>query len=550
MTDISGSTATPTDAQLLAGVEAAMQGGDMAAAGRLARQALDRGMSHPTLLSLVGYDLFAANRPADAVPYLYRAREMAPRDPNGLHLLALCLAATGRDKEAVGIFEETIAAAPDFAPARFNLGSVKQELGELDEARRLYREAIALQPNYPQALALLADLDAKAGRMDEARASAERALALDPDQFPAVSALAVAQMAQGDAEGAAARLEAAVARGLSPRNQAIAVNMLGDALDAQGRAEEAFEAYRRSKAQFHELYASRWDRADSESPLAHARRILPAFEAVPAAAWNRPTAPAPRDGAPSAHVFLVGFPRSGTTLLENVLSAHPQVVALEERDTLLQSWLDYMIPPHGLNDLANADDARLEQGRRAYWERVAALEVKPAGKVFIDKMPINTVQLPVIARLFPDAKILFARRDPRDVVLSCFRRRFGMNAFMYQLTTLEGTAAYYDAVMALASAYVARLPLKLHVVRYESLVEDFETQARAACAFVGLDWSEEVKDFAEKARQRSINTPSSAQVVKGLYGEGAGQWRRYRQGLAPVMDVLKPWVETLGYPTE
>lgn len=548
MTDTSGAL---TDGRLLAGVEAAMQAGDMDAAARLARQALDRGMNHPTLLSLVGYELYAADRAADAVPYLFRAREMAPRDPNSLHLLALCLAGTGRAKEAVGIFEETIAAAPDFAPARFNLGSLKQELGELDEARRLYREALEIEPNYPQALALLADLDAKAGRMEEARAAAGRALVFDPDQFPAVSAMAQVEMAQGDAKGAAARLQAAVDRGrLSPLNEAIAVNMMGDALDADGRPEEAFEAYRRSKALFHSLYAPRWNRGDSETPLAHARRILPAFEAVPADAWNRPTTPEPRDDAPSAHVFLVGFPRSGTTLLENVLSAHPQVVALEERDTLLKSWLDYMIPPHGLGDLAKADEATLEEGRRAYWERVAELGVDAKGKVFIDKMPINTVQLPVIARLFPEAKILFARRDPRDVVLSCFRRRFGMNAFMYQLTTLEGTAAYYDAVMALASAYVARLPLKLHIVRYESLVEDFEAQARAACAFVGLDWSEDVRAFAEKARARSINTPSSAQVVKGLYGEGAGQWRRFRAGLEPVMGLLQPWAETLGYPAE
>src|SRR5690349_17488151 len=128
-------------------------------------------------------------------------------------------------------------------------------------------------------------------------------------------------------------------------------------------------------------------------------------------------------------------------------------------------------------------------------------------------MPLSSGLLPVVAKLFPDARVLFARRDPRDVVLSCFRRRFGMNASMYELPTLEGAASYYDAVMRLSEVYRGILPLPQHLVRYESLVEDFEGTARAACAFLGLEWSKEMLDFAAKARSRGISTPSAAQVA-------------------------------------
>src|SRR5205823_4909072 len=106
--------------------------------------------------------------------------------------------------------------------------------------------------------------------------------------------------------------------------------------------------------------------------------------------------------------------------------------------------------------------------------RVRAFEVEPAGRVFVDKLPMSTVALPVIARLFPQARILFARRDPRDVVFSCFRRRFGMNPVMFQFLTLDGAAAFYDAVMRLADLYRARLPLDLREVRYEAVVDGFE----------------------------------------------------------------------------
>ena len=162
-------------------------------------------------------------------------------------------------------------------------------------------------------------------------------------------------------------------------------------------------------------------------------------------------------------------------------------------------------------------------------------------------MPLASVALPLIAKLFPNARVLFARRDPRDVVLSCFRRRFGMNASMYQLLTLDGAAAYYDAVIRLAEICREVLPLPQHLVRYESLVDDFEGTARAACDFVGIDWNEGLRDFASKARTRGISTPSAAQVARGLNRDGQGVWRRYAEQMAPVMPILDPWVRRFGY---
>jgi hypothetical protein len=132
-------------------------------------------------------------------------------------------------------------------------------------------------------------------------------------------------------------------------------------------------------------------------------------------------------------------------------------------------------------------------------------------------------------------------------VLSCFRRRFGMNAGMYQLLTLDGAAAYYDAIMRLSELYSDLLPRPRHEVRYESLVEDFEGTARAACDFLGLEWHEAMRDFAAKARSRGISTPSAAQVARGLNREGQGAWRRYREQMAPVLPLLDPWVRRFGY---
>jgi hypothetical protein len=173
-----------------------------------------------------------------------------------------------------------------------------------------------------------------------------------------------------------------------------------------------------------------------------------------------------------------------------------------------------------------------------------------SGKTFIDKLPLNTLKLALIARLFPKAKILFARRDPRDVVWSCFRRNFRMNAGMAELTSPERAARFYDSVMRLAEAARAKLPLSEHVLRYEALVEDFDGRSKAVVDFLGLDWREEMRDFAEQSAKRPLRSPSASQVRKGLYQEGVGQWRRYAQQLQPILPILQPWVEAFGYPNE
>jgi hypothetical protein len=189
----------------------------------------------------------------------------------------------------------------------------------------------------------------------------------------------------------------------------------------------------------------------------------------------------------------------------------------------------------------------LTAAREAYWQRVEEAGVTPSTPVFVDKMPLNTVLLCLIAKLFPQAKILFALRDPRDVVLSCFRRRFVMTAQMYELVTLESAAKYYDAVMRLAERYREKLDLDVHALRYEAMVADMETEMRAVCAFMGIAWDESMRDFASRARQRGIDTPSAAQVSRGLYTQGAGQWQRYAMQLAPVMPLLSPWLTRYGY---
>ncbi|MFL6846960.1 MAG: sulfotransferase [Sphingomicrobium sp.] len=537
--------------QWLEHVDAALRTHGLGTAGRLALQALAEGVEHPSLLNLAASARFGEGRFEEAAALLRRARSLAPKDPHVLNSLGVCLKALGETDAALQAYNGALRLDPGMAAAHFNRGAVLEELSDIKGARSAYEQATAIDPKYVEPLAGLAWLDAQAGDAASARTRGERALALSPSNVLARLALASADLQQGKLGPAEDRL-ATLSRDpvLSPVNRSIVLGLIGDLHDAEGRLAEAFAAYEASNAELKALNAHLFEAPGRETALGQVRRLTAWFEAADADPWREAPPARPRAADPKAHVFLVGFPRSGTTLLENVLAAHPEVVSLEEKDCLEAVAAPYLTSDEGLERLARISPGEALRQRDAYWAKVRGYGIEPRDRVFIDKMPLASVQLPVVAKLFPNARVLFARRDPRDVVLSCFRRRFGMNLAMYQLLTLEGAAAFYDAVMRLSELYRERLPLPQHIVRYESLVEDFEGTARATCDFLGLEWDSSLRDFAAKARTRGISTPSAAQVARGLNREGQGAWRRYREQMAPVLPLVEPWVERFGYATE
>jgi hypothetical protein len=163
-------------------------------------------------------------------------------------------------------------------------------------------------------------------------------------------------------------------------------------------------------------------------------------------------------------------------------------------------------------------------------------------------MPLNAVFLPLIAKLFPRAKILLALRDPRDVVLSCFRRRFAMNAGMYEFTALDTSTAYYVAVMSLVQVYREKLTLDILETRHENLIADFDGEIKRLCDFLGLPFRDEMRGFAARAKAQNIDTPSGPQVARGLSESGVAQWRRYEPQLQPILPMLAPFVAQFDYP--
>jgi tetratricopeptide (TPR) repeat protein len=535
-------SAAPSLQQILREVEAALRAGDMPRAMGLSERAVASGHEHPNLLTLAAHERLRLNDGEKALVYAQRARDLAPRNADVLNVLGQCLAKAGRAREALRIYDSALRQSPNAAVVHFNKACALEDLSELSRAKNHFERAVALQPKYPEALSHLATLAAQRGDVAQARDYATRALALDARQPSAALALAMADADEKQFDQSTVRLNTLLRDPtLSPVNRAIAQSLIGDCLDGLTRADEAFPAYAQANAILRTHYANAFSATGMETALARLQRLANFFRTYE---WQTS---APGKSPINTHVFLVGFPRSGTTLLEQVLASHPQIQTMEERDCLIDAAVEFVAPTDGLEKLATLDDAGLARFRDAYWARVGEAGIAPSKPVFIDKMPLNTVLLCLVAKLFPDAKILFALRDPRDVVLSCFRRRFGMNAQMYEFTSLESTAAYYDAVMELASLYRDKLGLSICDLRHENMVADLEKETRRVSEFLGVEFHSSMLQFAQTARSRSIDTPSAAQVSRGLSRDGIAQWRRYEKELAPTLPRLAPWVAKFGY---
>ncbi|MGO8829231.1 MAG: tetratricopeptide repeat-containing sulfotransferase family protein [Steroidobacteraceae bacterium] len=533
------------DRATLRAVQQAAQRGDHAQAAALAQTALANGLEHPLLLNVVALNLEQNGRVAEAQSMLRRAVQIAPEDLSSRNALGLCLMRLGRPGRALEQFEALLKIDSSLPYAHASRGNAQFALGAIAEAEASYRRALEIDADQGIALAGLARIASNRGSYPEARSWAQKALALVPDYPDAVMSLATAELRERQPQRAEARIRALVADGrVAPQERAHANGLLGDILDAENRPAEAFAAYQACNEALQQLYAPRFGRGGA---LEFVRSMIRYFERSRAEDW-KPRAPGrTNQAAVRGHVFLLGFPRSGTTLLEVILEGHPNVVSLEENESLIDSVHEFMRRPEDLDRLAGAGPQLLEAAREAYWRLVAGAGADVTGKLFVDKHPLNTLKLPVIARLFPDAKILFACRDPRDVVLSCFRHRFYMSAPIYELLSIEGAARYYDAVMQLMLRLTAALTLDTCLVRHEDLVTEFAREMKRICTYLGLDWVPAMGDFALRTKNRTVLTPSTAQLVRGLNTEGIGQWRRYREQLAPVLAPLDPWVKRFYY---
>lgn len=509
----------------------------------LASQAFAGGDRHPLIVMLAA-ETIEATDPARAIQMLRAVTAEQPDEPEPWRRLGVLLARTGQHEEARAALEEADDIWPDQPWIVEPLGGTCLALADLAAADFHFARLEALLPGKAAPLAARAAVAVRRGDHAAARDYSNRAITAEPGN--AVAALARARVAleTGDAADAVARASALLDQAGAEGDAAVGIlGLRADARDAAGDPTGAFADYLARNELVRRRTGPLLAQQKLERRVDQVRRlrrdVVQGAVIAPVALTHREPA------APAAHMFVLGFPRSGTTLLEKALAGHDAIRTLPEIDCLARV-AGGLLEKAGADRPAKLSEADIAGLRRAYFELVA-VEVGPLpGTVLVDKLPLHSVALPLIARLFPDATLVLSLRDPRDVILSCLRRRFQMNAAMFELLRPADAINYYEAVMELVEACRTHLPVTLHEVRHEALVADLEGEVRRLLALVGLEWQPAIADFAGRAAARA-RTPSDIQLTRGLNAEGVGQWQRYAEPLAPWLPRLRRWVTRWGY---
>jgi tetratricopeptide (TPR) repeat protein len=468
-----------------------------------------------------GNALAAAGRHAEAVVVYRRALAMRPQYPEAHNNLGNALATIGKPAEAVAHYGEALAVRPDYAEAHANRGNALFALGQMDEAVASLEKALALDPNLADGHHNLGNVLQTLGRLDEARHAFARAVALAPKRAELYRALAESKQFHPDDPHLLAMEELARdARSLTDTQRLELHFALGKAYADLDRYEQALRHLQEGNA-----LKRKQVKYDEKSMLQQLRDIAAAFSPE----WIRSSEGL---GDPAADsIFIVGMPRSGTTLVEQVLASHPKVFAAGEITNLAQ--VTEAVAPFAAGMRSLTAEQLREIGAR-YAKSVRALA--PAAERITDKMPSNFRFAGLIHLALPNARIIHVRRDPIDTCVSCFSKIFtGDQPFSYDLGEL---GRYYRAYDALMAHWRRVLPADAMLeVQYEDLVADFEKHARGIVAHCGLAWDERCLAFHET--KRPVLTASAVQVRQPLYRSAVGRWRPYAAMLAPLLQALE-----------
>jgi Flp pilus assembly protein TadD len=493
------------------------QRGDLAAAEHHARNAVRLAPTHPRSHNLMGMILTEAQRPHIGEFHYRRVLEISgARDPILLANLAWNLKCQGRIAEARALYSESIEAAPDIFQTLFGWGQLEEVDGNFAAAKVKLDRAAEIRPDDPGLRVARATLLAREGKLAAALAELE--------QDPA-----------GNENGSSAEA----------RSDSNAVLEKGRILDRLGRYDEAFVCFDEAKRLAREITGKRYLDCQAQEIADRLRQFFVSdrLRLMPLASV--------REGC-AQPVFVLGFPRSGTTLAEQALSSHPRISAGDElpfinelSDSIPRLFGSPLSYPETLAEFWMGDNRRGPEALRDSYLQKAELRgfIRPGSTHFTDKMPLNEMHLGLISLIFPKSPLIHILRHPLDVVLSVYSHHLTHGYFCAY--ALETIARHYVLVMDLVHHYRAQMALRYLPVRYEDMVEDMSGSVRRMLDFIGESFDERCVNFQDN--RRLPHTPSYAQVTEKLYDRSRFRYRHYRKQLEPVIPILQPVMDRLGY---
>ena len=489
----------------------------------------------------------------EAIEAFSDALKESPKDPQVLACLGQALCWQGDHKKGLVHLHQSgqlllkKAKKTRDISLSLNLAEQLQHWNDYAGSLEVCRQAAQINPNEVRVYQLLALNYMRLNQPKSALSAGRQAVKLVPDNAMLAILLATLEIEDRQYEAAKQRLEKILQYPLiKPEEKFRAHKELARTLDKLKEYDNVFS----------HLHASGVVSALLPEVKRQDRNLVPNmlktyktdFDSALLARWSNTAFP---DTQP-APVFLVGFMRTGTTLTQEVLGAHPKVFVADETDLIISvvNELKHIAGSQGTLPqlLSELDFEGVLHLRNFYWQRARSLFGDEIGqRVFLDKTTMNSIDIGLINTLFPDGKLIFLLRDPRDVCLSCFMQTMTPNPSTVHLLTWDGTARFYAEVMSWWQTVNSRLSMPYCELRYEDAVHDFEPTFRRIFEFIGLEWNPAAADFHKFAAKKLIASPSFNQVAQPLYSSSVGRWKRYQNDFTPILPILEPYLALYGH---
>ena len=534
--------------------------------------------NYPDGFNNLGVTLQELGELQEAKEVLNKALSIKPDYAEAHYNMGKVLKDQGNFEGSIGSSQKALSINPNYAEAHFTLGKVHQNQGFLEEAIKAYKKALSLKPDYPEAHLNIGNIFSYQGKLDNSLEEYKKVILLNPYHANAWVNAAEALEQHNKLELLEVWLEKAFRvfdvvpsdikvlksklfwRTNNKKEASkiifnININTLSeirkqDYLQLKAKCFEYYKDFGKAFECFIEMnsiakISNEYKKCNTDEYFKNLKNELAFLKAKPSLTTSLLKAQKLKLNP----VFLVGFPRSGTTLLDTILRSHSQIKVVEEQPSFILA--QNYIHKNTRNDTMRKDNPKdfLHEARKIY-ESEFKIHIGnvSANKTYVDKYPLNLLNAHLIQKLYPETKFILALRHPMDTILSCWMQNFQLNDAMANMTDLDRTVEFYCVAMETFMVSCDKYNLSIHKIRYEDLLEDLNHETSKLLNFLDLKWENKMQNYRQTALKRNkINTPSYSQVIQPIYKDAKFRWINYEKYLSKYLKQLDPWIKEFGY---